>query len=212
MKIWYHVLAAVVGLAIAALIVYLVFGSASEQGARQEGSAGELSAEGTLCGEIEPGKTSSAEARELAGENLPSIVDQEGPIPAISRDQPEHQDWVERVHAASGLCLDEIRIEPSGTTLTMSTVEGVDEAEASAYAAGAVSEAFTPPFNPPRVTLRATVGESERTAVVSRRAWNAFEVRREALDVPLTMGSLAQFRQATSYSRQDLRVSGWSAR
>lgn len=210
MKLVYHLVAALVGLAIAALIVYVVFGNASQEGARQDGSAGELSAEGsTLCGTVSPADARGDRSVELAGENLPSLFDQQGPIAAIADDKPEQQRWVARVHAASGLCLDEIRIEPDGTTLTMSTVEGVSADAASRYAAAALAEAFTPPFNPPRVTLRASVDGSERIAVVSRRAWGAFQVRRKDLGQPLTMQSLSRFRAATSFRRADIRVRGW---
>lgn len=210
MKFWYHLVAALVGLATSALIVYAVFGSASEEGARQEGSAGALSAEGArLCGTIPPAQTSSQRARRLAAENLPALFDQLGPIPAIADDQPDQKAWVARVHAAGGLCLDEIRIEPAGTTIAMSTIEGVEEARASAYAAGALAQAFTPPFSPPRVTLRATVGGTERVAVVSQRAWRAFGFHRQARGAPLTMQALAAFRRETSFGPGDLRVNGW---
>ncbi len=210
-KVWYHVIAAVVGLALAALIVYLVFGSASEQGAVQDGDAGNLAASEGLCGTIDVADTASADTRALAGANLPALFDQLGPIPAISDEQPAQQKWVERVHAAAGLCIDELRIETTGTTISMSTVDGVDDATASAYAAGALQQAFTPPFNPRTITLTSTVGDdgAERTIVVSNRAWRAFTVRRKALGLEPTIANLKQFRKASGFAPADLKIVGW---
>lgn len=210
MKVWYHVIAALVGLAVAALIVYVVFGNASQQGAVQGGDAGALGAgaEG-LCGSIAPAKTQTAKARSLAGENLPALFDQLGPIPAISDKQPDQQAWVNRVHAASGLCIDEIRIEPEGVTITMSTVDSITPEVAGAYAAAALTQTFTPPFNPRRVTLEATVGGKDRTIIMSNRAWRAFQVRRRQLGLEPTVKNLKLFRAASGYGPADLRVVGW---
>lgn len=208
-KLWYHLAAAAVGLALAALIVYLVFGSASEEGATQDGDAGSLAATGGLCGTIDPAETDSPKTRQLARENMPALFDQAGPIPAISDDQPQHKAWVDRVHAASGLCLDELRIETEGTTAVMSTVEGVDEAAAARYAIGVLQQAFTAPINPRRVTLVATVGDSQRTIAMSGRAWRAFQVRRRQLGLEATVENLKLFRQASSFQPADLRIVGW---
>ena len=216
MKVLYHLISAFVGLCVAALIVYLVFGSASEQGAVQDGDAGALASAGEgLCGTIDASDTTSVETRELAGENLPALFDAQGPIPAISADYPEQQDWVERVHAAAGLCTDELRIERSGetnnvVTVVLSTVDGVDDDTAAAYAAGVIAQTFTDPFNPIRLTVRATVGDSERTIVISRRAWRAYQARRRQLGLPHTIANLKLFKQSTGATfRTDLQIRGW---
>lgn len=208
-KLWYHVIAAIVGLAISALIVYAVFGSASEEGATQEGSAGALSASESLCGTVAPSEVNSEATRKLAHDNLPVLSDATGPIPSISSDKPAQVAWFDRLHAAAGLCLDEVKLEDTGTTLSMSTVEGVTEAEAGVFAAGAIAQAFSPPLNRPKVTLVATIDGSERTVVVTKRAWNAFQISREARNLPLTMHSLAQFKQASAFGPSELRVVGW---
>ena len=209
-KVWYHLVAALVGFAIAALIVYWVFGHASEEGATQEGSAGSLgAAETTLCGTITPAQGQDAETRAQASNNLPVLANEDGPIPAIREDRPDQKAWFARIQAAAGFCVDEIKVEPEHTTITMSTVEDVSDADAGAFAAAAIQQAFSPPLQRPRVTLLATAGDTERTAVVSTRAWKAFEIAREARNLPLDMRTLAQFRQSTSFSNADLRVTGW---
>lgn len=215
-KVWYHLIAAVVGLCIAALIVYLVFGNASEEGATQDGDAGALAAAEGLCGTIDPADTTSEETRAVAGENNPALFDAQGPIPAIREDQVDQQAWVNRVTAAGGMCIDEIRIEQSGATnnlvtISMSTVDGVTDEQARAYAAGVIAQSFTPPFNPRTVTLQATVGDSQRSIVISDRAWRAYQVRRRQLKLQHTIENLVLFRQAVG--RQfgaDLRLNGWS--
>ena len=218
MKVWYHLVAATVGLALAALIVYLVFGSASQEGAVQDGDAGSLAAGGGACGTIAPAATGSRDARAKADASPPALSDAKGPIAAISSDRPQQRAWVARVHAASGLCLDEIRIENSAPadapatniiTATMSTVDGVDDAAAGAYAAGVLAQSFTEPFFPRTVTVQSTVGESERTIRMSSRAWRAFDLRRRTLKRPVTVANLKLFQQATAYRPADLRITGW---
>jgi len=210
-KVWFHVFSGFVGFALAALIVYLVFGSASEQGATQDGAApSQLGAGGdALCGTITPGEANTPAARTRAAGSLPALFDEQGPIAAIRDDQPDQKAWLARVHAASGGCMDEIRIEQAGTTLVMSTVDGVSDADADAFAAGAIAQAFTKPFVPRRVELTATVDGTTRTAAISRRAWNAYTVSRRQLGVEHSMKSLADFRKARGFSRADLRVIGW---
>jgi hypothetical protein len=208
-KVWYHVVAALVGFAAAALIVYWVFGNASEQGARQEGSAGALGASETLCGTIAPSAANSQANRTKAADNLPVLANENGPIPAIRDDKPDQKAWFARVTAAAGFCADEIKVELSATTIEMSTTDGVSDDDASAFAAGALAEAFTAPLQRPKVTIVTTVGDDDRTVTMSRRAWNAFKIYREARNLPLTMHTLAQFRRTTSFSNNDLRVVGW---
>jgi hypothetical protein len=210
-KLWYHLIAAVTGLALAALIVYIVFGNASEQGATQDGAAPQSLTSGGagMCGKIDVAKLDDAHTLRLARENPPALFGDQGPIPAISESKPQQQEWVDRVQAAGGLCLDEVRIERAGTTISLSVVDGVDERETAAYAAGVLTQAFTPPFNPKRVTLLTTVGTSERTIVISQRAWYAYEARRTQLRLAPTLANLINFRKATAYGPADLRIVGW---
>lgn len=218
-KIWYHVIAALVGFSVAALIVYLVFGSASEQGAVQDGDAGSLAAGTSLCGTIDVAETTSADTRAKAAESPPALFDAKGPIAAIRGDRPEQQDWVARVHAAGGMCIDELSILTSGAgssatnrvEVAMSTTEDVSDADASAYAGGVLAQAFTKPFSPRTVTINASVGDSERTAVVSARAWRAFDARRRQVTPPqpATIASLKLFQQASAFGPGDLKLTGW---
>lgn len=218
MKVWYHVIAALVGFAVAALIVYLVFGSASQQGAVQDGDAGSLAAGSSQCGSISMDQTTTPETREQASENPPALFDAKGPIAAIRDDKPEQKDWVARVHAAAGLCIDELTILSStpasgpasnDVTIAMSTTDDVAPQEVSAFAAGVLQQAFTPPFSPSRVTLNVTVEDDERVVVVSSRAWRAFEARRQQIGRPATIPNLKLFQQASAYGRADLQVRGW---
>ncbi len=218
MKVWYHVIAAVVGLSVAALIVYLVFGTASEQGAVQDGDAGTLAAGTSLCGSVGAGETSSAATRAKAADNPPALSDANGPIAAISDKQPDQKAWVARVHAASGMCLDELKIANSApanapainiVTATMSTTDDVSDADAASFASGVLAQSFTPPLSPRKVTLETTVGDSERRIEISSRAWRAFQARRKTIKRPATIANLKLFQQATAFGPADLRIVGW---
>jgi hypothetical protein len=215
-KVWYHVIAALVGLAVAALIVYVVFGNASQQGATQEGAApGALDAGGALlCGSIKPEDTTSAKSRALALDNQPSLFNGQGPIAAISDKHPDQQDWIARVHAATGLCADEIHIETGRTTISLSAVEGVSDEDMAAYTAATLGQAFTAPFNPlgcPACHVRVvtTIDGTDRVVFASTRAWSAYQFARRTKRQPLTMDTLAQFKAASSYRSTDLLVRGW---
>jgi len=206
-----HITAALVGLATAALIVYIVFGSASEQGATQDGAAPEAltATNGQLCGTIKPAASSSPAARKEASANLPAIYNEDGLVPAIRKDEPEQIAWFGRVHAASGMCIDQITvIADAGTSIELTTTDDVSEADAAAYVGGAVAQVFTPPLKPLKLTFTAGVGETKRTIVISQRAWNAFRVGRGGSG-PMTAPELAAFAKASSFAATDLRVNGW---
>ncbi len=216
MKVWYHVIAALVGLSIAALIVYLVFGSASEQGAAQDGDAGTYAASANLCGSISPAKVNGTKARSLAGENLPALFDAKGPLQGIAASQPDQLAWVERVHAASGLCIDELHIERSGATsnvvkIAMSTTGDISETDGAAYVAAVLPQVFTMPFLPAQVTVVATIGGTDRTIVMSRRAWRAYDAQRKQLGLTNSVKNLKLFKKAAgaSLGRGDLTITGW---
>jgi len=212
-KVWYHVIAAVVGFSAAALIVFVVFGNASEEGARPSGAApGSVDTEGTvLCGTILPGAANTPATRSLAAANPPGIASPEGPIASLGR--ADQKAWLSRVHAAAGLCADEVRFGQDFATtgvlsITMSTVDELSDGAASQLAAGTLAQAFTPPFNPRTVTLVTSSGDSTRRAVVGFRAWDNYKVWRTQLRRPLTMSTLTQFR-ANVYRGSDLQVTGW---
>lgn len=210
MKFWLHALAAFVGLVIAALIVYLVFGNASEQGATQDGSAGTLASAESLCGTIHPTELLSESTRALASKNPPAMSDAMGPVAAISDDKPDQKRWFARVHAASGLCIDEIQITPEKTLISMSTVASVSAQDAAIFTAAAMAQAFTAPFHPRQVTIVTLVGDSERTVTVSNRAWRAYQLRRKQLGLEHSLKNLKLFRQAVGHQfGAGLRITGW---
>lgn len=210
MKIWYHVIAAVVGLAVAALIVYAVFGSASEQGATQDGTAPTaLSDGGSLCGTITAAEGLRQSAITKAAKNSPALFLLDKPIDSINSDRPDQQRWVARVHAGAGLCVDELRFgEANAVTLNMSTVDSVSKSDVDAFVMQAIGQAFTAPINPPTVTVELTIGSDVRTIEVSQRAWRLFTARAKQVKQPLTTHNLVLFRKAVKPS--GLAIRGWS--
>ena len=214
MKLWYHVIAAVVGFVLAALVVYLVFGNASQQAATQDGSApGSLGSSGLICGTITPGEASSPDTLKLARANQPALFTGNAPV-EIRADHPEQRTWVARVMAASGLCIDEIRLDTATISIAFSAPEKLTTQQAETLVAGALTQAFTAPFAPPRsnvaIKLSASIGTSERTAVISVRAWGAYQASRRQLGVPFSMKRLAAFQRSHTFGAGDLRLVGWS--
>lgn len=209
-KLLYHCIAAFVGLSAAALIVFLVFGNASEQGAKPDSAAPDALASGAggRCGSIAPAQANTPATRALAAKDGPALSLPTGPVQAIG--DPTQRAWVARVHAASGLCTDEISFRAGGTVaISMSATKAVSYAEASALAAGTLAQAFTAPINPHAVTLTYTAAGTTRIATVGLRAWNAYGVRRRQLRVPLSMHTLVLFRSAVYRGQTDLKLVGW---
>lgn len=213
MKLWHHIVAGVVGLSLAGLIVFLVFGNASREGAVQEGAApGSLRGSGeTLCGSVTPAQGLTQPARKKALANPPTLIAAETKREiAIQADKADQLAWVARVHAASGMCIDQVTLanDPNTPTrIAFSTTDAVSDAEASAYVGAAVGQSFTQPLRRLQVVVRATVGERERTATVSLRAWNAFRVRRKSLGYETTMTDIAAFGRR--FPTFGIKAAGW---
>ncbi|MCW2949055.1 MAG: hypothetical protein JWN41_68 [Thermoleophilia bacterium] len=212
MKVWSHVIASIVGLLLAGLIVFLVFGNASKEGALQDGTAGGRgSSDGTLCGSIAPAATQTFAARAKALKNPPSLISATGT--AIRLVGARQNAWLARVQAASGLCIDEISIGEGArpTKISMSTVDGVTEAEASAYTGAALFAANQVPLNHRNVQITTFVGDQKRSIFFTVRAYNAFLAGRAGLRLGTSAHDLVRFRRiiGSGLSGTDIRINGW---
>ncbi|MBC7461894.1 MAG: hypothetical protein H7287_11075 [Thermoleophilia bacterium] len=211
MKIWAHVIATVVGLAVAGLIVFLVFGSASREGALQDGTAGagRTTEDGTLCGTVAVADVNSSTARQAALKNAPPVfnkLDQQIEFPKANG-----KAWLARVQASSGLCIDEIRYgEPGDTTsISMSTVKRITPEEASAYTGATFVAAGLKPLDGRNVSIVTFVGDQKRSIYFSRRAYAAYTSQRRGLGLGTTVTDLIKFRRLTNF-KGDIRINGWS--
>lgn len=218
MKIWYHVIAAVVGISLAGLIVFLVFGNASRQAATQDGAApGSLDASGgSLCGSIPPAQGATPAARKQGLAHLPTIVSPTGQQVSINTstlDGRAQLAWVARVQAASGLCIDELRIGDKGgrNVITMSTVSTVTPVEAAAYAGAVVTAAYTLPLRRTELLVTTFVGDQRRRVFITDRAYNAFQVYRRSNRAGTSVADLRAFRRQVGpgFGAANLRIQGW---
>lgn len=213
-KVWAHIIATLVGLALAALIVYLVFGNASQQGATQDGAAPSSVASGeSLCGTVTPAEGQSPAARATALEHPPTIIDATGRevVVRATAKAAQQRSWFARVHAASGLCLDEINVPNANTgttTIGMSTVKSVSPEDAAAFAGGAIAASFTAPLRRPAVSLVVLVGREQRSVFVTQRAWSAFLVAGRSRGLGTSVRDLVAFRRSSGFTARDLRITG----
>jgi hypothetical protein len=218
-KVWAHVIATVAGLLLAGLIVFIVFGNASKEGALQDGTAPTISADGTVCGSVKAADISTAAARTKALKNLPTAIGpSDQPVEFTRADQKA---WLARVQAASGLCIDEIRVGLHGATATssgdttkisMSTVKRVSEPEASIYTGATLLAANQAPLNGRNVDIITYVGDQKREIYFSVRAYRLFLVAHKGLGLGTTAADLVKFRThiGSGLSGTDIRINGWS--
>ncbi|MCW2974298.1 MAG: hypothetical protein JWN72_2571 [Thermoleophilia bacterium] len=211
MKIWAHVIATVVGLAVAGLIVFLVFGSASREGALQDGTAGNRATEdGALCGTVAVADINTPAARRTALKNAPAVYNKLDV--QIEFPQAAGKAWLARVQASSGLCIDEVRYgeNPGDTTsISMSTVARVSAAEASAYTGAALVAAGQKPLDGRNLSVVTFVGDQKRSIYFSIRAYDAYIAQRRGLGLGSTVADLIEFRRVTNF-KGDIRINGWS--
>jgi hypothetical protein len=211
-KVWFHVIASVVGLLLAGLIVFAVFGNASREGALQDGTAGgRATADGTVCGSVPIGQVNTPEARRKALANPPTLIGAKGT--AVSLTDPAQRSWLAKVQAGSGLCIDEIEIGEANndtTKITLSTVKGVTEAEASAYTGAALLAANQQPLSGRNVQITTFVGDQPRTLFVSVRFYAVFLASRKAYHLGTTASDVVKFRKRVpGFKAADVKILGW---
>lgn len=210
MKIWAHVIATLVGLAVAGLIVFLVFGNASREGALDD-SSGRGSSDGALCGTLSIAELGSPAARRTATTNLPSLVNRRGEARQFG--PGKGQAWLAGIQAGGGLCVDEVKYsdaESGTTTVTMSTVDRVSNAEASAYTGAAFVAAGQAPYQRRNITVITFVGNQKRIVSFSSRAYLAYIAQRRNLGLGATVGDLIKFRRLAAGFAPGIRINGWS--
>ena len=202
LKGWLHVLATFLGLALAGLIVFLVFGQASEQGQ----VSGEAPEEETQCTTIAPDRSRSPAAISAATDNVPPVVDAKGARVKLT---PEERTWIANMHAASGLCLRQVNIRPSQWVIQATYPSGVEARQLETYAMDTLSRAFEEPLAQSRVLLETQVDGQARTVNVQVEAWRAFQRSRTAFGVERSVAGLREFSEKTAYDQRFIRTAGW---
>lgn len=204
---WLHVASALAGLALAATIVYVVFGHASQQGATSGDAPGGVDATAG-CGSIEPVRAGDPKTIEQARDDLPAILD-EKQVEVVPSD-PRQVGWFARLHAASGLCIDEVAVLAKALVVVTSYPDDTDAGDLDAFTYGTLVRAFQPPLARTTVRINVSSGDREASALVSASAWKTFQRHRAQMRLPASMQGLAAFRRKVGYSARELQVTGWS--
>lgn len=211
-KAWYHVIASVVGLVTAGLIVFLVFGNASKQGAAQESAAPTSVGSGmgqTLCGKVAPSDALSPKYLAKVDKNMPTIINEVGT--QIAGFAPvEQKAWLARVVASSGFCLDEIEFTSNSTIkLSISSVEGMSEQDISAFTGAAIVFAHQPPLNRRVVKAVTFVGGQKRSITMSQRAASTFNIWRKLNNSGTSVSDIIRFSKTARLGSSNLQILGW---
>jgi hypothetical protein len=212
-KIWMHIVATLVGLLTAGLIVFIVFGNASREGATQDGDApGVVNAAGnSLCGKVTPATSMLPVNLAKVPDQLPTILDPLGKqIGGLGT--PKQQQWLTRVVAASGFCLDEVDLSsPGGTTkLSISTVKDVSDADVAAFTGATLVAAHAQPFDDRTLVAVTFVGDQKRTIRMTRRASDAFATWRTVNHAGTSVIDLINFSRSVRLGAANLRILGWT--
>lgn len=206
LKRWLHVIAALLGLGLAALIVFLVFGQASEQGSVAGDAPGSAGREDALCGSVNAARGREAGTIKQARSNLPTIINEDG-VEVTPRD--DQAQWFARLQASSGLCIDEVVVLPQELRISASYPGSMSGGQLDAFAVDALARAFEPPLARTLVRFDTRTGSTKRTIAVRSEAWSAFQTGRAPLGLDRSVAGLRDFAKRTGYDRQYVNVAGW---
>lgn len=205
---WLHALAAIVGLALSALIVVLVFGAADEQGSSQSGDAPGQAAQDSAgsCGSYGPAEAASATRVAEAARRPPATLDGKGDS-AQPKDKAQKA-WIARVHAALGQCTEELTV---GRNIRVSAAfpDDTSTSDAQQYAFQFLVESFKPPLGPRQVELEVTQGDVTRTLLVRPNVWQAYLQQFGATVAPGSFDQLMAFTRRVKYTPQEATFTGW---
>lgn len=207
-----HAIAAIIGFAASAAIVVVVFSTADREAASTGGAkpSGASDASATRCTRIPPGKGADATSIATARRSLPPIYDEHQiQVKVTSGSQLA---WFARIHAALGLCTNEVDVARRFVTIDVAFPEGTSERDVRAYVFGALVQAFSPPLARSRVHLDVGVGSSTsapRVVEIHADAWNAFQRAHVAMRLPDSFAGLRAFRSKVGYGASQIRLTGW---
>lgn len=207
MKVWLHVLAAFLGLALAGMIVFMVFGNASRNAASEGNAPSAQTETADLCGSINATEAFDKGSVSSAHGDLPPILNDKQ-VPVVPN-QPHQITWFAQLHAASGFCLDEIVVLPRALTVSATFPKSISQAQVDAFAFNTLTQAFKPPLARSSVKLEVLDGEQKRSVTITSEAWNNFVSGRASLGLDPSIDGLREFKREVGYGPAKLRVSNW---
>ncbi|MFV2070328.1 MAG: hypothetical protein ACC645_25455, partial [Pirellulales bacterium] len=210
----HHTIAAVAGFVVAALVVFLVFDSADQQGAAQDGDAPIVVGAGPSenCGSIAVADSTDAASIETALAEMPEIVGANGAAVEITDKQQLR--WFASLHAALSLCADQVSLTPNDnpSQLVVSAMAPADwnKQRASRHAVRMLAAAFdSGPFAVKRVTLTVQHGDATRSINVTRPVWNSYNKNAKRLKLGASIAGFQKLDKRVGFKPNELKISGW---
>lgn len=206
MKGWLHIVAAVLGLALAGLIVYVVFARTTGGLEGQDESALPLR-QVTECSSIAPAQGTNDASVERARQALPEILNERGVL--VTPDEAGQVAWFARLHAASGLCVDEVEVKTKSLSIAVSYPDTVSANSVDSYTFALLTRAFEPPLARSQVTLVVDVAGVQRGVHVSSHVWQNFRRSRAAMGYDPSVRDLARFGKRVGFKPVELAIAGY---
>lgn len=204
LKGWLHLVAALAGLLLAALIVFFVFGQASEQG--QISGEAPAEAQASLCGTVNAARGRDNATVATASRNLPPVLDGAGARVRLSK---RDKDWVARLHASSGLCVRQLVVRERQLLVRATYPAGTSDTQLESFAIDTLARAFEPPLAQTRVQLDVTREDETRSAAVRVEAWRSFQRSRVAFGLDRSLDGLRNYGERTEFDERFIKVEGW---
>lgn len=211
---WLHVGAACVGLAMAAVVVVLVFQRADREGSATSGDApttAQRQSGARDCAGRPPEDTGDAAAIADAERHLPAILNAREIEVRVT--DARQRAWFARANAALGGCADEIVVYPRAMNVSVTFPASVSGTDLDAYVYGFLQRAFEPPLARSRLTIEVTSeGDDPRAPkrlVITSGAWNGFLQTRGAIGVPASIDGLRRAKRSIGYTDRELRFEHW---
>lgn len=210
MRWWYHVIAALGGVSMAALIVFLVFGTASQQstteGPAPGGSSSNAAALSPGCGTINPASVLDAEVIRKARGSLPRVMAQGTTVKPTRGDQIT---WLAQVHAATGMCATSINVRSDSSIITIVFDADTTADVINSFTYSTLSRAFEAPLARRTVRVDIAIGSARRRAVVSHNAWSTFQRTRASLRLDPSIAGLSAAGRRFGFGGRELRLTGF---
>lgn len=212
MRAWYHLIAALLGLALAALLVTVAFREADQSGSAQSGSPGATQAArgsgsggaNADCARSTPAAGRKPKAIAEAETGLPQIFDGAG-VQREVRSSTQRR-WFGRLQSFGGNCVDEVVVAERTLTVTMTFPASVPAKTRDGYLIGAINASFQAPLARRALTVNWAAGESTGSVAIRSGAWTQFQQSRRALGLDETMAGLQRYGRRVGLGPQELLI------
>lgn len=210
MRPWHHIIAAFVGLVLAAALVTVAFREADEGGSAQSGDApaglrsDASGATNPECGKRSPAQSRSPKAVNEAKTALPDIYDTAGVQRNVQSDVQRR--WFARIQAFGGNCVDEVTVAPKELGVSMTFAKDVSPAQRGAFLIGAMDASFRAPLARRLLKLSWASSTADGEILIRSGAWTQFQQSYKALKLPYTLDGLRAYAKRVGLTKQELAI------